>query len=300
MIIFSFPSTASLAQRVGSLVKAKQGKLHYEKFPDGESYLRFLTPVANEDVVLFHTMYVNQNEVLVDLTFAVETLKELGAKSVHLLIPYLAYMRQDVRFNPGECVSAPLLGKLLRCADSVVTINTHLHRIHHLNEVFSAASENLSAAGLLGAYAKKLKLHDPVFVGPDSESKPLVEDAAAICSADVTVLEKVRLNPRNVKSRLVDPPSLKGRDIVLIDDMITTGKTIEQAVKLLKPFKPRSFTVLCIHGVFSEKALPLLQKLHLRTLASTTTIPNTHAKIDITPLFAGLIRKRFGLQRKVI
>ncbi len=294
MLIFSFPSTLSVAKKTARILHVQMGKLLLKPFPDGETYMRFLTSVKGENVVLFHNMDKDQNQAIVDLLLAVGTARDLGAKSVHVVVPYLAYMRQDIRFNPGESVSAYIIGGLLKVADSVITVNTHLHRIPRLSQVMGKDSLNLSAAGLLGEYAQRhWKLHDPVFIGPDGESKPLAEEAAAVFDAPCSVFTKVRLSPRKVKTTLTDVPSLHGRDVVIVDDMITTGHTIVNAINLLKPFKPRSFSVLAVHGLFREGALSLLRTMPIKHIATTNTILSKVSTVEIAPLLAEHLRNLF-------
>lgn len=285
MIIFGFPSVKDLARSVAKKIRCKYGKLEVKKFPDGESYIRFLAPVKNEVVAIFNDVSSGPDSAIVQSIFAVETARELGAKKTILVMPYLPYLRQDKRFKRGECVSAVLMAKLLSSADTIVTVNPHLHRIERLSKIFRTHVANVDASQLLGYFVRK-KIEDPVVVGPDVESHPIATKVAIPSRAPMFVLKKKRLGPRDVKIRSVDNVSMRGHNVVIADDIISTGSTVLNAIKLLKKEKPRSISVVCIHGIFLEGALKKIKKAGARIIASTNTFHGKTAALDISHLIA--------------
>jgi len=145
MIVFAC-SSIPLAKNIAKKLKAKFSKLEVKRFPDGEIYLRFREEVRNKDVLIVQSLANNPNEKIVELLFSSLTAKELKAKRVLAIIPYLAYMRQDKSFKKGECISAKILPKLIECCkiNAIFTLNPHLHRIKSLSEIFSIPVFELS------------------------------------------------------------------------------------------------------------------------------------------------------------
>jgi len=160
----------------GSLARALDVPLSIivrHRFPDGELKLR-LPAALNGSVVLWRGLH-QPNEKLVELMIAAPTARELGARQLLLVCPYLAYMRQDIAFAPGEAVSQRHVGRLLAQAfETVITVDPHLHRVASLDAVLPGSrGVALSAAGLLGAWAAR-NVPDPLLLGPDEESAPWV------------------------------------------------------------------------------------------------------------------------------
>ncbi len=285
MLIIGCSNSRALAKKVAEQLGASFSSLEAKHFPDGELYLRFLADVRGKDVVLVQSMQPNPTEALIEAIFAAETARELGAKRVGLVAPYLCYMRQDTRFKPGECVSSRIVAKLLRCVDFLITVDPHLHRYRSLGVVFSVNTMKITANGLLAAYIKE-KIKNPVIVGPDWESYQWAEEIAKQCGAPVTVMEKKRYSSRHVEVKLKNDVSIAGKSVVLVDDIISTGHTLIEAMKALKGHKPRAFYCLGVHGLFAEGALGKLKRAGVRTIVSTDTIQNPTARISVAKLLA--------------
>lgn len=285
MMLFGFPSVEHLARSVSKKIGSKYGRLEVKAFPDGESYIRFLRPVKNQVVAIFNDVSSGSDSAVMQSIFAIETARELGAKRTILVIPYLPYMRQDKRFKPGECVSAPLVAKLLRVADTIVTINPHQHRIKSFSQIFKTRVAIIDASQLIGYFVRQ-KIKDPVIVGPDEESLPIATKVAIPSRAPMFVMRKKRLGPRNVKVRAADDVDVRGRNVVIVDDMVSTGHTVIETIKLLKKKKPKSISVVCIHGIFLEGALNKIKKSGARLVVATNTFPGQVATLDVSHLIA--------------
>ncbi len=156
MIVFSY-SSIPLAKNIAKKLKAKFSKLEIKHFPDGEIYLRFKENLKNKDIVIVQSLARSPNKEIVELLFSSLTAKELRARKVLAVIPYLAYMRQDKSFRKGECVSARILPKLIESCgvDAVFTLNHNLHRIKSLSKVFSIPVFELSCEKEISNYLKK-------------------------------------------------------------------------------------------------------------------------------------------------
>src|SRR6478672_10516794 len=145
-LLIALPGNEDLATRIAKAMGAELGRAEFRHFPDGETYLRFLSDVSNREVVLVATLY-RPDEKFLPLLFAAATARELGASRVGLIAPYLAYMRQDRRFHAGEAQAARVFAQeISRIADWLVTVDPHLHRIHALSDVYTIPASAVHAA----------------------------------------------------------------------------------------------------------------------------------------------------------
>lgn len=278
MIIFAGENSQELAKKIARKKKAQYSALRIRSFPDGELYLRFMKEVKRKEVVIVQTFFPNPNKALIVSYFAVKTAKELGAKKVTLVAPYLGFMRQDKRFHKGECQSNRIMAGLLDAADRVITLDPHLHRIASMDEIFKTKTRKLSANKLIEEYIKK-NYKDPWVVGPDSESYQWARTIAEHIDAHATILRKKRYTSTKVRI-LVKDKGFKGKDVVIVDDIISTGHTMLEPIKQLKKMGAKSVTCICIHGLFVHDALKKLKKMGAKVV-STNTIENPVSKIDV-------------------
>ena len=257
-------------------------------FPDSDSYVRIMTEVRGKRVLLVQSLHPNTNDAMMELILAASTCRELGARHITLVVPYLAYMRQDKRFHPGECVSSKIMGRLLSSvADAVITIDPHLHRYKRLSEVFSIPARHATANLILGKYIRD-HISKPVIIGPDAESYQWAEEIASVAGGPVVVLHKKRYGSQTVRIKLNSPVPLRGRNIVIVDDIISTGHTMHETVKQARRMGAKKVYCIGVHGVFASGALQRLQRAGAVVL-TTNTIDNPVARIDITSLLAGVL-----------
>lgn len=283
MIITSCGNSEKLARALAHELKATYSPLTISAFPDGDKYLKFNTSLKNKTVVLVQSFQPHPEKSLLNVIFTGQTAQDLGAKKVILVAPYLAYTRQDARFHPGEAVSSKIMGKLISGAvDKIITLDPHLHRYRSMKEVFSCEATKLSANGLIGKYIQK-NIRDPVLVGPDGESSQWATKIAGTIGAQATVFEKKRYSSWKVRVEMVKPLPLKGRNIVIVDDIISTGKTMMEAVKLAKRHKAKSVTAIGVHGIFVGNCYQKLKKMSVKVI-STNCIEHASNRIDIVSL----------------
>ena len=284
-IIIGGTNSQELAKRVARSTKSEYSELYADHFPDGETRVRFKTDVKSAHVVLVNSFLPNPNESMIELVFAVRTAKELGAKKVTIVAPYLAYMRQDKRFHPGECISARVMAKLLSCADQVIGIDPHLHRIKKLSDIFDTKATSLTADHILAKYIHA-NYADAIIMGPDSESSQWAKTIADSVKQESIILSKKRWSATKIRTIIHgDPARFKGKEVVIVDDIVSTGHTMIEPIKQLKKFGAKRITCICVHGVFSLNALSRLRKLGVEVI-STNTIQNPVAKIDVSQLIA--------------
>ncbi|MFA6461989.1 MAG: ribose-phosphate diphosphokinase [Candidatus Woesearchaeota archaeon] len=291
MIITTGGNSELLAQKLAKQLKVKYSPLTIGAFPDGELYLKFNTEVKKQTLVIVQSFHPHPDQSLFDIVFAANTAKDLGAKKVILVSPYLGYMRQDKRFNPGECVSSRVMAKLLNhSVDKVITIDPHLHRYKSLKEVFTVPAVRLTADGLLVDYLKK-NLRKVVIIGPDWESYQWAEDIAHKIGAEVTVLEKTRYNSRHVTEKMIHPITIKGKDVAIIDDIISTGHTLCEAAKSAKKLGARNVYALGVHGLLVENAFDKLKKAGVKKVITTNCIEHETNRIDVSSILVNELKK---------
>lgn len=293
MIITSCGNSILIAKQLARKLKVKYSPLKISFFPDGELYLRFKDNVKGKKVVIIHSFQPNSNLSLLKVLFAATTAKDLGAKKIILIAPYLAYLRQDKRFKPGEAISSRVMAKYLNASiDQLITFDPHLHRYRSLDEIFTIPTQKLTANELIADYIqKKFKpVKDIVIVGPDRESYQWAEAIAQKIGAESTILWKKRSSSRKVNVNVVKLVDLKGKHIVIVDDLISTGHTIAEAAKLAKKKGARKITAMAVHGLFAEQGYERLKKAGVQQIITTNCIKHKSNQIEITPLLIKSIR----------
>lgn len=291
MIITHCGNSKKIAKSLAKKLKAKYSKLTISNFPDGDIYLKFNTELKNQTLIIVQSFQPNSNESLFNILFAAKTAKSLKAKKVILIAPYLAYMRQDKRFNSGEAISSKIMADLLNsCIDKIITIDPHLHRYKSLKDIFNISTKKLTANNLIANYIKK-NIKNGVIIGPDWESYQWAETIAKQVQFPCTVFEKTRYSSRNVEVKMINKISLKGKNVIIIDDIISTGNTIIKATKKAKKLGAKSITAIAVHGLFVEDAIKKLKKSGIKKIITTNCIEHETNGIDITSLIKDNIYK---------
>jgi len=292
MLLTSCGNSEKIAKAVAHTLKVPYSPIFISDFPDGDLYLKFNTPVKGKTVVIIHSFQPHPNESLLKIIFAAETAKDLGAKKVILVAPYLAFLRQDARFHPGEAISSKIMAKhLSACIDKIITVDGHLHRYRNLKVLFSIPGKDLTANPLIADYIKKNIKNDLVIVGPDWESFQWAERIANKIGVPVTVFEKTRHTSREVSVKMTKPISLKNKHVIIVDDIISTGHTVIQAAKLAYKQGARDVSAMAVHGLFVENGLEKLKKARLKHIVTTNCIEHPTNRIDVAPLLVEELRK---------
>lgn len=270
-LVFALPGNEALADALAAHMYGERGRLESRRFPDGESYLRFDTAVADREVLLACTLADPDAKTLA-LLFAARTARELGARSVGLVAPYLAYMRQDSRFRPGEALSSRLYGAMLSSAfDWIVTVDPHLHRHASLAETLSIPATAVAAAPRLAQWIRA-NVADALVVGPDEESVQWVGAVAAEAGVPGVTLTKVRHGDRAVDIALPDLGPHRGRRPVLLDDIVSSGRTMAVAARRLDAAGFAAPSCVAVHALFAGDAFSLLQAAGFARIVTTDTV----------------------------
>jgi ribose-phosphate pyrophosphokinase len=274
---------AALAQQCGSV----PGAFSRRHFPDGETYLRIDTPVAGADTLILCGLE-HPDDKFLPLLFFARQLKEMGARSVGLVTPYLAYMRQDRRFLDGEALTSRHFAELLSAhVDWLVTVDPHLHRYHSLDEIYRVPSRALQAAPLLARFVRD---QGPVWLlGPDEESAQWVSVMADTAGVPWAVARKERFGDRDVRVTLPDTSAFQGRRAMLVDDVISSGHTMQRALLALGERGFSDSDCLCIHGLFADGCDRMLREAGAARLISSNSILHDSNQVDLGPLIAGAV-----------
>ena len=288
-----------IAVKLTPLLNAELGEIEVKRFPDGETYIRILPDVKGRDVIYVNSLQRGPNDLVIETLFTVATLKELGAKKVVAVIPYMSYARQDERFNPGEVVSIEVLGRLFRTVepDMIYTIDMHLHRIGDPSKVFGPNIRNLTAVRELGKYIKKFHdISNSVVIGPDEESEQWARVMAdELGGVEYAILEKKRLTAEEVVIEVRGGLNVEGKDVVIVDDIISTGGTMVEAIKALRKLGVRSIIIAATHMLLVGKALPRILRLLPKDIVGTDTVLSPLSKVSVAPVIAEALRRDLGL-----
>lgn len=275
---------ASLAARL----RWPQVEHELRAFPDGESYIRMLSEVDGAEVTVLADL-ARPNAHALELLLVAATLRAQGVRRLALVAPYLPYMRQDCAFKPGEAVSSRHFAALLDAHfDALLTVDAHLHRYATLDELYAMPARNLTAAGLLADWVRA-HVAQPLLIGPDSESAQWVSGAARALDCPWLVLEKDRSGDRSVRVRGRIDPAHRERTPVLLDDMISTGRTLIAGCRVLAGAGMRAPLVLAVHGIFAGDAHEALLTAGAARIVTTNSIAHPSNAIDLAPLLAGAL-----------
>ena len=288
-LLLALPGNEQFAAGLASELAAEVAWLALRRFPDGETYVRLETPVVGRETVLICTLHRPDDKIL-PLLFAAATAADLGAASVGLVAPYLAYMRQDRRFQEGEGVTSAYFATLLsRSVNWVVTVDPHLHRRAGLSEIYQVPTGVAHAAPLVANWIQA-NVHRPLLVGPDAESEQWVRAVAEAAGAPHVVLEKVRRGDRKVEVSVPRVERWRRHTPVLVDDIISTARTMIETVIHLAGAGLAPPVCVGVHAVFAEGAHEALLAAGAGQIVTSNSIPHPSNAIDVTKVVGEGVR----------
>jgi ribose-phosphate pyrophosphokinase len=289
-MLLAFADESALARRLADALGWSWALVATHGFPDGETRLR-LPPQLPPRVVLLRGLQ-DPNAKLTQLLLAAAGARELGAEHLTLVSPYLAYMRQDLAFTPGEVVSQRHIGRLLATGfDAVITVDPHLHRVASMDEVLpSRRGIALTAAELLGGHVAQ-QVPGALLLAPDEEAGQWVRRAAQAHGLDHAVCHKTRHGDRDVDVALPLPAGVvAGRAVVLLDDVASTGRTLAAAARGALAAGATSVDVAVTHALFVGDALAQVQAAGVRHVWSSDCVPHASNAVSVVPLLAAALR----------
>ena len=278
--VYALAGAESLANVLVSRLGARRGTMTMHVFPDGESCPRVDGDVRGCDGGIAAGLD-RPDSKLVPLFLLATSLREQGAARVMLAAPYLPYMRQDRPFRSGEGTSARHIADWLSSfIDGLVTVDPHLHRIHRLEEVYSVPSRVVAAAPAIARWIAAA-VDEPLLIGPDGESEQWVADVAARVGCPHTVLRKLRRGDHDVEVSLPEAAPARGRTPVLVDDIVSTARTMIAAVKQLQTLDLPPALCVGVHAIFAGDAYAALQDAGVADVATCNTVPHPSNAIDV-------------------
>jgi ribose-phosphate pyrophosphokinase len=287
MKIISGISAQVLAARIAAGLDCKVASCEFKRFPDGELYTRITDDIKDEEVTIVQSIRTDSDLIcLLQLIDAVEE-----AHETKVVIPYLGYARQDKKFEPGEAISIRAIARSICAADVVDTI--YVVNVHNRGvlKYFDVDTEEMDASPLIGDYIVKKEIAHPVIIGPDEGATELAKAVAAPYDFNYDVLEKSRISSEEVEIKPKEL-SVEGKNVVIVDDIISTGGTISEAASMLKAQKANDVYVACIHGVFVQNAIPRMLRAGVKEIIATDTIESEFSKISIAKMVAEELKKQ--------
>ena len=277
-VIIAIPGSEAHAAALGTRLGLEVIAPEVRRFPDGELSVRICRTI--DDAVIVGSLYPDPASKFLELAFLAATARDQGAKRVGLVAPYLAFMRQDVQFKPGEGITSAYFARLVSgVVDWMVTVDPHLHRHPTLDGIYSIPTTIARAAPAIASWIRREVAH-PVLVGPDAESVQWVSAVAAACDAPFVILEKTRRGDRDV-SVSEAPREWNGSTPVLIDDIVSTGKTMIAATRQLRAAGSAAPMCVAIHAVFADSLLDELTSAGAAGLITCDTIVHTSNRICV-------------------
>jgi ribose-phosphate pyrophosphokinase len=282
-IVFSLFEPSELSRKLIDSLDVEIGDVTLHRFPDKECYIKINSDIKNRDIIVVTSL--NQpDEKILPLIFFAQTAKALGVAKIGLIAPYLSYLRQDTQFHPGEGITSRYFATLLsQSFDWLMTIDPHLHRYKSLNEVYSIPTFVLHATETISRWIQ-VNISNPVIIGPDMESEQWVAEIAQKAHAPFTILEKIRHDDKHVDISIPNIQNIKSYSPVLVDDIISTGRTMVGTVVHLKNMGIESVTCIGVHAIFAEDAYQILLDTQITQVITCNTINHETNKIDMSSL----------------
>jgi ribose-phosphate pyrophosphokinase len=288
-LFFALPGNERLVQRLSEAMVVKIGKWNHRRFPDGELYLRIESEVRGNSCLLVSSLN-DPDEKISSLVFLSSTLRELGAKKIILVAPYLAYLRQDCRFQVGEGVTSKYFARLLsEYFEGVITVDPHLHRYSSLNEIYSIPTKIVHAAPEISDWIRK-KVVKPLVIGPDLESEQWVSQVAKGADAPYLVLEKIRKADREVEIHFPSMSIWHEHTPVIVDDIISSAKTMIASVENLRKMNFMSIVCVGIHAIFEGNSYEDLVAAGAGEVVTCNTINHASNQIDLSTVLADAVK----------
>ena len=282
-------SSEDLAKRISKKIKAQLVKTEVKIFPDGESKITLKGKLSKTKTIVVHSIYPPVDSNLVQALSLISKAKE-SSKQVEIVVPYLGYARQDREFLPGEIVTMKVLGNLFKGAGANKVVVVDIHSKIGLKN-FKIKTQNISAIPDLVNYFKRSNLKNPLVVSPDQGGKERAKEFAKLFNSDYIALQKKRdRKTGKVQIQTGGIGEVKGRDLILVDDMISTGGSIVKATEFLKKQKCNRIFVACTHALLMNDAAKKIRKAGVSKIVSANTIPGKTSIVDVSSSIAKAIK----------
>jgi len=281
-------ASKDLGKRIARRLKAPYVEAKTRVFPDGESKITFGRIPKNSTILVVQSTYPPVDTNLLQALSIISQARNVSSK-IYAIIPYMGYARQDRQFLSGEVVTMSIVARMLKSAGAKKIVVVDIHSKIALNH-FKIPKENVSAIPELAKYFKRMKLKDALVVSPDMGGALRAKKFAGLLQTNFIALKKSRNRNTGkvvIQSSKVD---VRGKDLILVDDIISTGGSIVKAAQFLRKQKCKRVFVACTHGLFVEGAEKKIKNAGVSRIISTNTIPRSTSKVDISGVIANSIR----------
>lgn len=281
-------ASKDLAKRIARRLKAKYVDVDTRTFPDGESKITFRHNLKKSVVLVVQSTYPPVDTNLLQILSIISEVKKISSK-IYAIMPYMGYARQDRQFLNGEIATMSVVAKMLQAAGAKKAIVVDIHSKTALRH-FKIPTENVSAIPELAKYLKKLKLKNPIVVSPDTGGSLRAKKFADILKSDFITLKKSRNRKTGKVSIQSTKADVKGKDLIIVDDIVSTGSSIVKATQFLKKQKCKRVFVVCTHGLLVGDAEKNIKKAGVTQIISTNTIPRSISKVDVSGVIAQAVQ----------
>mgnify|MGYP001235582848 FL=1 len=281
-------ASKDLAKRIARRLKAKYVDVDTRTFPDGESKITFRHNLKKSVVLVVQSTYPPVDTNLLQILSIISEVKKISSK-IYAIMPYMGYARQDRQFLNGEIATMSVVAKMLQAAGAKKAITVDIHSKTALRH-FKIPTENVSAIPELAKYLKKLKLKNPIVVSPDTGGSLRAKKFADILKSDFITLKKSRNRKTGKVSIQSTKANVNGKDLIIVDDIISTGGSIVKATQFLKKQKCKRVFVVCTHGLLVGDAEKNIKKAGVTQIISTNTIPRSISKVDVSGVIAQAVQ----------
>ena len=277
-------ASKDLAKRLARKLKAVYIETETKIFPDGESKITLRKIPKKSVILVVQSTYPPVDTNLLQALSIISQVRKISSRTF-AIIPYMGYARQDKQFLSGEVITMSVVAKMLQSAGAKKVIVVDIHSNTALNH-FNIPTENVSAVPELANYFKKLNLKNPLVVSPDVGGSSRSKKFASLLKTDFIVLKKHRDRKTGRVSIQTAKVDVQGKDLILVDDIISTGGSIIKAAQFLKKQKCKRVFVACTHGLLVEGAEKKIRKAGVSRIISTNTIPGNTSKVDVSGILA--------------
>ena len=306
VLFFSGSSNPDLSIKIANLLNLPLGKIQIKRFPDNEIAIEIEENVREVDVFVFQTIALHPNEYLMELLIIVDALKRASARKITAVIPFLGYGRQDRQDKPNVPITARLVANLLETAgvDQLITADLHAEQIQGF---FNIPVDNLHCMPVLFEEINSLNLDEIVVATPDIGSVKLLRDVVMHFNVEMAIVNKKRLKNSKVQTLQVIG-DVKGKNVLLADDMCSTGATIASAAKAFQEKGAKKVLACVTHGLFVDNAFDIISQSPIESLITTDTVPFSSLKgqkldflkvVSSASLFAHAIKRHISFKEVI-
>lgn len=291
LVLVPGPASPQLAQRLAETCNYATAKVSYRVFPDGESYIRVESNLRGETAVVVQSCSPPQDKRIMELLQLIDASLRAGASKVFAIVPYLAYSRQDKIFLAHEALSSKIIAKAIEAAGAslLITVNVHSELVLSYFEKIEAL--NIDAFPEVASYLTSYNLRKPLVLSPDRKRYPDAQRVAKLINGEAAFLEKRRDTSTGEVVTEEKILAVKDRDVVIIDDIISTGGTLVNAAKIVSKGNPKKIIAACIHGLYVNNALEKLAAIGVDEVVSTDTIESSTSKISVAGVIANTLKE---------